>query len=298
MAVLIGCRHVGLPDSSVDSSAGHTGRDSNTQDAGCWASLEMESFLACGLTHAGALICEQQLEYNGEWLSFDHGPGPWARVALGEVSWCATPGDGRWSCWGGTQRSRDVPDLDFRALDAGVSHACGITDADALTCWGEDWTSELTPPEVEVPREFQSTGGCSAVTDDAGVTHLWGEFCAHTEPISVAQVRLGTLQLCTLDAQGMTTCYATNASRLVTDVPELSFVDLAVDGGVGCGLTERGEVSCWGELEDSWVEPPDELLVSVDCNLAQCCGLMASGEMRCWGHTDRGEGPHALECPE
>ncbi len=53
----------------------------------------------------------------------------------GEDGGCVLDIDGRASCWG--PYLTDAPDAAFSQLSCGNTHACGITDAGAMACWGE-----------------------------------------------------------------------------------------------------------------------------------------------------------------
>lgn len=188
-------------------------------------------------------------------------------------------------------------------VSAGFRHTCA-TDADGVAfCWGSDQffqlgedadgndDDEVVPVRVNV----------SALPSGARFTSLSGEF-AHT---------------CGAASDGNIYCWGFNTSGRIGVggnapiprqmdrtplAPGEQFVSASIGGNNGCGLTNDGNIYCWGDdntgelgnglpLEDSPIPErvdrstllPTEEFTLLDTGSNHSCGLTNIGSAYCWG---------------
>ena len=62
------------------------------------------------------------------------------------------------------------------------------------------------------------------------------------------------------------------------------FQDIGVGGDASCGLDEKGQIHCWGDLEvaDETLFPKGTF-VDLDCGDRNCCAIDDSALLSCWG---------------
>ena len=285
----------------------------------------------CGLRRDGAAFC---------WGNNDHGelgtgtrgnstspvavstPLKFASVSAGWSYACALTVAGAPYCWGNAQ-DNDVgpaaanpierrvptlvtPDLTFSSLSAGFSHACGVTSAGVVYCWGENddgqlgngsKTASLTPVPIRAPSGivFRSVSAgllhsCAVATD--GRAFCWGDGKSGTlgsgdrvsrdRPVAVA----GTLRFSTISAGNLYTC----------------------------GVTADNAAYCWGRNEDGElgdgttneaVRPRavagGHRFRSVSARRGSgrsvTCGVTTQGGGLCWGWFSEALGQHASDDP-
>ena len=133
-----------------------------------------------------------------------------------------------------------VGGLAFRSIDAGVEHTCAVATDGKGYCWGNQNLGELgngntAPGAIADPQ--QVLGG-----------------------LQFSNITVGGFFSCGLTSSGRSFCWGSNlGGRLgnggepqVSSVPvpvegDLAFAEL--DSGIGhtCGLTDTGNIFCWGE---------------------------------------------------
>jgi alpha-tubulin suppressor-like RCC1 family protein len=226
-------------------------------------------------------------------------------ISAGFYHTCAVTQQGRVLCWGDHQAGRlgdgalleehtpvQVTGLDqgLRAIDAGETHTCAITESGSLLCWGSNEHGELGegtealrgfPVEVQgIPDGFTSVavGGnfTCALTTTGGVKcwgrNTWGELGDGTDDSN----------LLPMDVIGLT-----------SDVTAIAAAQYHA-----CALTTGGGVKCWGynndgrlgseTAEDYSAVPLDvdgltsgvsAIAVGYDFS----CALLENGKVKCWG---------------
>jgi alpha-tubulin suppressor-like RCC1 family protein len=158
-------------------------------------------------------------------------------------------GDGDNAC--STRPVRVLRKLSWRRVEAGDSHACGVTPDEVAACWGADLVGQLgrgagtgvalSPVRVAGSLAFAGIGigsfhGCGVTTER--ITYCWGEN--------------GVGQLGTGSDSGPETCSDQDVPCSTGPSPVaggLAF--LRVTGGRRhtCGLTPAGVAFCWGANE-------------------------------------------------
>lgn len=266
----------------------------------------------CSITAAGGVSCFGYDGYGqlggGELFSE---PQPVAVVGLssgvtevaagGDFS-CALTSAGAVKCWGyngggelghgGTETYSATP-VDVQGLGSGVvvisagsSHACAVTEAGAVKCWGRNDQGQL------------GTGNTTASAVPVAVSGLTS---------GVTAVSAGSLGTCALVDGAGVFCwgnYGSGASLTPVALPGLGsgVVSLSLGDGHGCAVTSGGAVRCWGQNTfgqlgdgtntDNGVVDVLGLgsgVVAVSAGPDFSCALSGSGQAYCWGHNDQGQ---------
>jgi alpha-tubulin suppressor-like RCC1 family protein len=189
---------------------------------------------------------------------------------------------------------RRIGAQDFVTVDAGASHACMLTAANAAYCVGRNGSGELgdgTQTDRDVPVLVGAAENLARIS--AGDRHTCG--------IGVS----GTMYCWGLNSLAQLGSGATSAP-VVTPTPvvgALQFVRLvASDHLYTCGLTGDGTGYCWGHNDqsqlgrapairiDSAVAPISggQLFSEIDAGSFHSCALSSDGSAYCWGYAGAG----------
>jgi hypothetical protein len=187
---------------------------------------------------------------------------------------------------------------DWRVVDVGLRHSCGIRTNGRLYCWGSDSHGKL--------------GNGGANTDAAIPTVVSGGF---TDWTSVA---LGGSHSCGRRANGRLYCWGAesvgelgnggaNADASVPTLVAGGFTDwiaVAAGGTHSCGLRSNHRIRCWGsdiagQLGDGGEDVNRTVprlvgggitnWVSVTTGDSHTCARRANGRLYCWGYDFNGE---------
>ena len=216
----------------------------------------------CALTSAGAVKCWGS-NGNGE---LGNGTNTDSKVpvnvsglgsgvvAIGAASFysCALTNAGGVKCWGlnengelgnGTNTDSNVP-VDVTGLTSGVSaiavggaHACALTTAGAVKCWGSNGNGELgngTNTDSNVPVDVTGLGSGVVAID------------AHTQSCAVTSV--GAAKCWGYNATGQLGNGTYTDSNVPVAVTGLGSGVAAIAAGYDhtCALTSLGGAKCWG----------------------------------------------------
>jgi alpha-tubulin suppressor-like RCC1 family protein len=237
-------------------------------------------------------------------------PGGSQAVAAGHGFTCAVTATGRVQCWGsndsgqlgdGTQASRgtaaDVVNVSSgaTAVAAGSSHACMLTSAGGVKCWGANDKGQLGDG---------STLDRSTPVDVVGLG------------AGVSGIVAGAFHTCALTAAGGAKCWGGNDAGAIGDgttTARLTPVDvIGLSSGVAaiaagwnstCALTTAGGAKCWGantygQIGDGTTTdrgaPADVAglitgVAGVTAGDGHACAVTASGALKCWGLNDSGQ---------
>jgi len=234
---------------------------------------------------------------------FDSLPSPGLIFAVGEFSTCAVV-RGTTYCWGARSNAAttfepnpsrvELPEPLIQ-LSAGEAHACGVSSAGRVYCWGDNAKAQLGssdpasagPLRVSLPARAQSVacgaGHNCAILDDATLW-CWG---------SNGESQLGTAER-TLGA-------------IVATPTQVGIANdyFHASGGQGhtCALRGRGALWCWGrnssaQLGLGSLEPGQATLplrVGSDDDWAALtsaqegsCGRKLDNRIFCWGYNGAG----------
>lgn len=275
---------------------------------------------ACALTDAGDVLCWGNNEFGqlGDGTEANSalpvgvlglGPGVLA-IAAGDYYSCALTSARGVKCWGrndsgqlgdGTVEDRSSPvnvvGLNTRvaALSLGSWHACALTVAGQVKCWGSNGSGQF------------GNGTRSSSTTAVSATTL-------TEPaIAIATADWHT---CALTSRGAVKCWGgnpdgelgdgtTSGSSSAIDVEGLGteVVALAAGHAHTCARLRTGELRCWGDgrMEQlgngvpSVREVPLDVVgldagaLSIATAQHHSCAISADGSASCWGQNHSGE---------
>ncbi|MFW6054079.1 MAG: RCC1 domain-containing protein, partial [Persicimonas sp.] len=202
-------------------------------------------------------------------------------------------------CWGDDVHGLLSPPTDetFTEIALGPYHGCGVTEAGAVRCWGEETGlgSGYTTPPSDLSNVVEvSVGYKSACTlDDAGTIQCWGEdtsaFSELPSDLEFASVSMNPLGAgCATTVDGDAYCWHLDDTDTLGWAPtRAAFVDVTAAGSYACGLKEDGTFSCWGE-QPGRPQGPSHLyigtdFVEVDAGNRGICARRADGRVDCWG---------------
>jgi alpha-tubulin suppressor-like RCC1 family protein len=213
-------------------------------------------------------------------------------------------------CWGmnlygqlgdGSTTNRSTPadvaglSSGIKAIAAGDSHSCALTEAGGVKCWGNNFSGQL------------GDGSTATRLTPVDVVGL---------PGAVKAVATGRGHTCALTAAGGVKCWGANfggqlgdgstTNRVApVDVVGLSSGIKAVATGRGhtCALTEAGGAKCWGDnfsgqLGDGSttqrLTPVDVVGLSggikaIAGGILHTCALTEAGAVKCWGDNFYGQ---------
>ena len=230
-------------------------------------------------------------------------------VSVGGSSTCALTEEGTVLCWGRnssgqlgdtTRKNRTRP-VEVDGLGSGVAqistggeHACALTTAGDVSCWGRNKYGQL------------GDGTTKNRSKPTAVTRLDGE---------VTAISAGTSHTCALLGDGTVRCWGNNASGQLGDgttkkrsrptaVTRLDGRAVAVTAGRNhtCALLEGGSVVCWGDnrygqvgdgttkdrSEPTEVEQLSAGVLSVAAGSDHTCAVVPGAAVTCWGRNSRG----------
>ena len=231
---------------------------------------------------------------------------------------CATTSDGSAACWGANDvgqlgaashascqnpnggspyscATSPVPlsgGLRFSAVTTGYRHACGITVAGDVYCWGSDNWGQLGSA---------ANGTCSGAYDTVPCS---------TTPVKVSGgLRFTTIQAaddhtCALSTSGKAYCWGLNnqgqlgvpGTDTAVSTPEpvtggMIFVALSAGAFGNCALTAAGDAYCWGGYIANVpaLVPGGHVFRTISSGGDHACALTALGVGYCWGSDDSGQ---------
>jgi alpha-tubulin suppressor-like RCC1 family protein len=183
----------------------------------------------------------------------------------------------------------------FASIDAGSTHACGLTSSGQPWCWGRNALGQLgdsTASPTTVPVSTYQSG--------------WSSF---------ASVSAGGLHTCALTSAGAAWCWGNNGDGRLGDgttslglAPvvvqgSLTFTSLSVGDAHTCGLNASGQAYCWGNNSYGQLgngtktgataptavsQPVGVTFTQVVAAARHSCGLTSAGQAYCWGYNGNG----------
>jgi alpha-tubulin suppressor-like RCC1 family protein len=157
-------------------------------------------------------------------------------LAVGDAHACALTAADSVTCWGDDSKAQlRVPALrDVHALAAGAHHTCAIAGG-AVVCWGDDSRAQLRPPVLEAPEQLAAAGDHSCALA-AGTLRCWGDLPDLGKDLGALSqpfaLATGPAHVCVLDASGARCAGELAAGNLIPR--ELTrATQIAVGGGAG-----------------------------------------------------------------
>ena len=215
----------------------------------------------------------------------------------------------------------ETPAPHYTAIIAGELHTCGLTDYDAIACWGITatppagsfrsiahgcavtfdgsvvcWHADLLEEGVKPPSGgFVSISGgqtyhgrshfCAIAAD--GSAHCWGYDFGNSIPSpsgTFRQISVHGSNACGIRPGGALHCWWYNFAGLAGEpVPEGQFRFVSVGKSHACAIRENGRVVCWGYDQDGRASPPRGEFKSVSAGGSHSCGIRSDDTLACWG---------------
>lgn len=197
----------------------------------------------------------------------------------------------RWTGW-----SVQVASIQYEFLSSYPDvNLCAVIDGGRLRCVGDPQWPGLDGVPSDAMRDVSvDTDGACGVTVD-GELVCWGTYELRVRPVVAYDtiVAFSSYDLCVLDVAGRVVCHSLHLqndpdwAERRPDHPVLFQADGSRDGSVICGVTARGEPTCFGRFFDdagrALLPPPDLRLRSVHVGQEAVCGIDLEGEIVCWG---------------
>lgn len=226
--------------------------------------------------------------------------GSFKKVAAGNTFTCAIKTDDTLWCWGsnsyrelgdGSASTYVTSPVQVSGVDtyldvfAGYRHACGITMANVLKCWGDNGYAQASASGS--PSSYIAI----PTTVDAGVTY--------------SKLSLGQNHSCGITTGGVLKCWGLNSAGQLGDgtvadkysptvIISSNVTDIAVGTYHGCAIN-AGTLQCWGANmygqlgngSTSTSLTPSTVGGSIDsvaAGMNHTCAVLSDGSMKCWGH--------------
>jgi alpha-tubulin suppressor-like RCC1 family protein len=232
------------------------------------------------------------------------------RIAAGQSTTCAVTSAGGAKCWGYNaddqvgidyRRENDAPTpvdvvgltSGVRATSVGSEHACALTSAGGVKCWGRNEFGQLGNGRLD---EHPTSAPVRVVGLGSGVRAIatgYGLDSGHT---------------CAITAAGGVKCWGEHpglgppvySSTPVQVIGLTSGVSAITAGdGYSCALTSAGGVKCWGEHPGLgppvYSSTPVQVIgltsgvSAITAGDGYSCALTSAGGVKCWGENETGQ---------
>jgi alpha-tubulin suppressor-like RCC1 family protein len=259
-------------------------------------------------------------------------------VSMGSIFACAVT-SGAAKCWGsnsggllgnGSTTDSLLPVDVFglgsgvSSVDAGFRHACALTTAGGVKCWGSNSFGQLgTGSNADSLIPVNVAGLASGVRaiaagtfetcalTNAGGVRCWGSINDANAPVDVpgltsgvSAISVGGSHSCALTTGGVVKCWD-SARPAPTDVAGLDNVTaIAAGDRHACAIARDGAAKCWGLLNNSGqlgngstAASPSAVdvvglgggVTAIAAGVGHSCALTTGGAVKCWGSGDSGE---------
>merc|ERR1711871_1082997 len=180
-------------------------------------------------------------------------------------------------CWGLMEFGQEQWPVreDFRVVNVGDYHACAITNAGALYCWGDNFVGQASVPSgVTKWKQVAGGRGHTCAIDNSNRMHCWGDGSSGQTKVPCADfwisVSAGAFHTCGIAADHSLHCWGENDNGH-TNVPKnadgtaiLNWIAVATGEQHTCATLSDKSVQCWGRNTHGQPNVPDGFKV-FDC---------------------------------
>ncbi len=275
--------------------------------------LEMRFGATCTVSQAGELTCW------GTNTLGELGPLPntYDRLDIGEQHRCGTLATGDIECVStlhpdGLESTLDVEPFlsDVMIQNAGHRYTCGLAPGNICHCWGigttrDDSANRSLFTLFQRSDELFTMPGCVQI--DGGVNHIcavntmgrldcigdttFSRTPPAIDPTLYQKVVTTRRGTCGLSQAGEITCWGQYESSLNAWPLGVTFEDLTGGEGNVCALDAQGTPSCTGVMSTGVNDVPPGLtgLTQLVMGTKHACGLETGGGVTCWGLDNKGQ---------
>jgi hypothetical protein len=148
-----------------------------------------------------------------------------------------------------------------------------------------DMGQAVSPSGVYRHISCQSFTCCAVNAFDQ--VECWGELRGLGSSGDGINVSVGGSETCLVEKDHTGVCVPVASESY--QLPE-SYVQVTVGkAAFACGLSEAGDVSCWGDNDYGQTDAPSGLFKYIAAGLAHVCGVREDGSVDCWGSDDHGQ---------
>lgn len=244
---------------------------------------------SCGIQSDGTVYCWGTDE--GDW---DYGQvrdtptDTFRTVSVGGFFSCGVYLNQRgYTCWG--ENKQPPIDADFVTINVGVDHACGLTAAGSVQCWGDDIYGQTLPPDDAFKQVSAGYRHSCGVTPENEAL-CWGKDDngrSSVPDVAFTQVSAGSFQSCGIDTDGEIHCWGDQ----LESPPSGTYRQLSVarSGTHACALSVAGHIACWGYGGLGQTDSPEGVFEAVSAGGTHSCAVDEAGTFVCWGQDNYGE---------
>ena len=205
-------------------------------------------------------------------------------------SWhtCGLRTDDTIVCWGdNTHGQADAPAGQYIAVTAGEAHSCGLRTDGTITCWGGDeYRQTDNVPEGLFSAVTAGDGHTCGLRTDSTV-ECWPSGGWFDPPGGLFSAVTATgLRTCGLRTDSTIECWGPDSFDAP---PEGQFGAVTAGWSHSCGLRVDGTVTCWSDGSSYKPPAPNERLVAISTSAYHSCGVRTDGTITCWGRNSAGQ---------
>lgn len=193
-------------------------------------------------------------------------------------------------CWGDGDVVDDNPFMnDTVQFDLGLEHACSISGAGDLICWGWDGEGQVSGAPTSGPFSQVAAGGfhSCAISDPVGDIQCWGwddagQVSSAPSGSDYAAIAVGMYHSCALDRLGAVTCWG-SSSKTSGAPTSAGFTDIWAGTMGTCAIDIDGTLTCWGSTAIETDVPGGVGYHGGSIAAETACVLDESYNVVCWG---------------
>ena len=181
---------------------------------------------------------------------------------------------------------------------SGTGFFCGLKTDRSVRCWSSSSLISEAPDATEEILELIASSGIYAAAAGRmpnGEWKRWGSSSFYARAINylpefsqgVKKRSISDKVSCSLSNSGEALCVSRNGQWNGVDaVPHLIFTDIAVGSSHVCGISNSGNVHCWGSQSTPLLG--EYAFQKIVLGNAYACGLSNAGRLSCWGSSGTG----------